>query len=172
MAPNPPFGALFTYFLNDDYLSAKEVRIKADRAANDAGEDAPFWGFDSLLDEETSDNPAIIFTVRDAGGEIVRRIEGPVTKGINRVAWDLRYPETSAWKREETYSWQSYSGPLVAPGDYTVTMSKRINAEETAWCPTTTCRIPRHQESGSARCLPASKSPIRRPHARIPIRME
>jgi len=30
--------------------------------------------------------------VTDANGHVVRRLTGPITAGVQRVAWDLRYP--------------------------------------------------------------------------------
>ena len=32
----------------------------------------------------------MLLTVRDAGGAVVRRLTGPATAGLHRVAWDLR----------------------------------------------------------------------------------
>jgi photosystem II stability/assembly factor-like uncharacterized protein len=147
VAPNPPFGAVFTYYLNEGYKSAGEARREADRKANKAGEDAPYPGFDVLNAEETEDKPAIILTVRNAQGELVRRVEGPVKPGFHRVAWDLRYPESSPWKPEaEGRVWMEFPGPLVNPGTFSVSLSKRIDGVETELAPATSFEvIPMHE---------------------------
>jgi photosystem II stability/assembly factor-like uncharacterized protein len=127
IAPNPEFGALFTYYLKDGFKSAREQRIERERKANAAGEDAPFQGFDSLLEEAAEDAPALLFTVRDSDGELVRIIEAPATAGFNRVAWDLRYADSAPWSPGGGGSYIPIPGPLAAPGSYTVSMSKRID---------------------------------------------
>jgi hypothetical protein len=72
----------------------------------------------------------VIFTVTDAQGNVVRRVEGSTKKGIHRVAWDLRYPSsrpTSLEKDETPRFEQASKGPLVVPGTYTVSMSKVVD---------------------------------------------
>jgi hypothetical protein len=69
--------------------------------------------------------------VTDANGDIVRHIEGPVTTGFHRVAWDLRYPNVSPWVPEEKREVSRYGpvGVLAEPGNYTVTMSRRVDGK-------------------------------------------
>lgn len=129
VAPNPEFGALFTYYLKEDLKSAKEQRIETERKANAAGEDAPFKGFDSLLAEAAQDTPAILFTVRDANDEMVRVIETPGKAGFNRIAWDLRYADSAPWSPGGGGSYIPIPGPLATPGNYTVTMGKRVDGQ-------------------------------------------
>jgi hypothetical protein len=132
VAPNPPFGAVFAYYLAEGYPTTREAREKADRKANEAGNDARFPGFDRLLTEAAEDEPVVLFEVRDSEGALVRRIAGPTEPGFHRVAWNLRYPETSPWTEEQGDQWLRIPGPLAPPGNYTVTMSKRIDGVETA----------------------------------------
>ncbi|MBT7399983.1 MAG: glycosyl hydrolase, partial [Bacteroidetes Order II. Incertae sedis bacterium] len=75
--------------------------------------------------ERSEADPVVILTVRDSEGNTVRRIEGPVTKGFHRVSWDLRYPSPQAVTSADASS--TASGMLAQPGQYTVTMSKRID---------------------------------------------
>ena len=135
VAPNPPFGAVFTYYLRDGYLSATEERKEAEEAAIEAGESVGFPGWDALEAERRSAEPAIVFVVTDASGAIVRRIVGPASKGFHRVAWDLKYPSFATVSTESTGSGDtgsgdteaSDSGLLAAPGTYTVRMAKRLD---------------------------------------------
>jgi hypothetical protein len=119
VAPNPPFGAVFTYYLSEDIRTAKEQRRESEKALEKSGGDTPYPGWEDLRKEEIEESPAIVLTVRDASGEIVRRIEGPIKAGFHRVAWDLRYPVSSPWTPEPAgESYIDIPGPLAAPGTY------------------------------------------------------
>ena len=129
IAPNPPFGAVITYYLRDSLKTLREERLEKERAAAAAGKDVPFPGWDRLREEERQERPAVVLTVRDEEGRVVRRIEGPATSGIHRVAWDLRYPSVNPVELEERRlaPWSDPpSGPLVAPGRFTVSLAKRV----------------------------------------------
>lgn len=56
----------------------------------------PFPGWEQVEAERLQADPVVLLTVRDADGNIVRRLEGPVTKCFHRVAWDLRMPAPNA----------------------------------------------------------------------------
>ncbi|MEO0576086.1 MAG: glycosyl hydrolase [Pseudomonadota bacterium] len=129
-APNPPFGANFTYYLADDLRSRADVRTESEKAANEAGEDTPFPGFDAITVELEETDPAIWLTVRDSDGNVVRRINGPAKKGFHRVNWDLRYPRTSVVAIDDDAE-EEPSGFLAAPGEYTVSLSKRVRGQTT-----------------------------------------
>jgi len=130
MAENPAFGSVFTYYLKDGYKTKKEQRQESEKENTKLNKENTFSGWDAL-DLEISD-PAdkIWFTIKNTSGEVVRRISGPVKKGFHRVAWDLRYPapNTIALNPRPRGEWDSApKGSLVAPGNYTVTMSKEID---------------------------------------------
>jgi photosystem II stability/assembly factor-like uncharacterized protein len=132
VAPNPPFGAVFTYYLGDGLQTAAERRSEAEKRLQGEAEDTPYPGWAALRQEEIEESPAILLTVTDAAGQVVRKIEGPVTPGFHRVAWDLRYPLSSPWTPEPpTDNYLEIPGPLAAPGRYTVSLAKRINGELT-----------------------------------------
>jgi photosystem II stability/assembly factor-like uncharacterized protein len=127
VAENPPFGAVFTYYLNEGYKSSGDARKEAEAKANKDGQDAPFPGFAVLNEEAAEDAPAIVFEIRNVAGELVRMFEGPDKPGFHRVAWDLRYPDSRPWVENRTESYQPSPGPLAPPGQYQVSMSKRID---------------------------------------------
>jgi photosystem II stability/assembly factor-like uncharacterized protein len=127
-APNPPFGVVFTYYLADEIRSLKEQRLKREKPLAQAGEDTPFPGWEAVTAEALEDAPAIVLTVRDAAGNTVRHIEGPVQAGFQRVAWDLRYPDSGPWKAvEDPDPWSPPTGVLAAPGIYTVSLGRRVD---------------------------------------------
>jgi photosystem II stability/assembly factor-like uncharacterized protein len=133
-APNPPFGAVFTYYLKESLKSGAEARRDEEKALEKAGKSIPFPGWDKLRQEEAEDKPEIMLTVRDEAGQVVRRISGPAGQGIHRVAWDLRYPPVEPTKLEDAQreAWEGPpQGPLVVPGSFTVSVSKREGGVET-----------------------------------------
>ncbi len=130
VAPNPPFGAVFTYYLGEDVLSREASRRKAEKAIEETGGDTPFPGWDAVLAEAEEEDPAVVLTVTDSEGRIVRHVEGPATAGFHRVAWDLRYPVLDPWKREEAGpTYIPNQGVLAAPGRYTVTLGIRRDGQ-------------------------------------------
>ena len=134
MADNPPFGSVFTYYLKDGYKTRKEQRQESEKDGSKTKASVEFPGWDALDQEINDPTDKIWFTIKNASGEVVRRISGPVKKGFHRVAWDLRYPapNTIALNPRPRGEWDSApSGYLVAPGTYTVSMSKEIDGVET-----------------------------------------
>jgi photosystem II stability/assembly factor-like uncharacterized protein len=123
-APNPPFGAVFTYYLDDVPPTARAARRDRERALRDAGADVPFPGWDALRAEIGERGPQVLLIVRDAEGQAVRWIEGPAEAGLHRASWDLRRPLPDPvdlvvpdfvppWGGEPR-------GPLAPPGTYSV----------------------------------------------------
>ena len=129
VADNPPFGAVITYYLPKDIQTAKEQRREREKTIEKQGGNTPYPGWDALRAEQIEEEPAVVLTIRDSNGEIVRKLEGPAKAGFHRVAWDLRYPESSPWTEKSQDNYIVFSGPLATPGDYTVSLSTRINGE-------------------------------------------
>ncbi len=124
-APNPPFGALFTYWLKDGLKTRAELRREREKAAEEKGQTPPKPSWDELRAEDREEEPAVVLTVRDANGAVVRRLTGPRSKGFHRVAWDLRFPPSTpvSLKKKERAPWdEPDAGPLVEPGSYSVTL--------------------------------------------------
>ncbi len=129
-APNPPFGAVFTYHLADGLKTRRERRIEAEKAADEAGETLPYPSQAELRAEDEEREPQIVLTVRDADGAVVQRITGRRSRGIHRVAWDLRYPSTRPVDPDPgpPAPWETpRMGPLALPGTYTVTLAKEVD---------------------------------------------
>ena len=130
VAPNPPFGAVFTYYLRDEIKTKKAARREQEKEIEKKGGDVFYPPWDALRAEAREEDPAVILTVTDPDGNVVRRVTGPVSAGFHRVAWDLRYPAanpTSLAKPGELAPWdRAPAGPLAAPGDYQVSLAKRV----------------------------------------------
>ena len=63
--------------------------------------------------------------VLDAGGRVVRELDGPDRQGYNRVAWDLRYPLTFEAGSQDEGWFGPPKGTPVLPGEYRVKLSAR-----------------------------------------------
>lgn len=130
-APNPPFGAVFTYYLGEELKTKRKARQEADQKLARDGGDTPYPSWAALRAEDREEPPAVLLTVSDEDGAVVRRLAGPVTSGFHRVAWDLRYapfspvqPPPSGPVDENPFA-SPPAGPLATPGTYTVSMALR-----------------------------------------------
>jgi hypothetical protein len=130
-APNPPAGAVFTYYLRTDIKTARRQRLAREKTAAKSGGDVFYPSWDSLAAEDREEDPAIVLTVTTRDGAVVRRITGPTEAGFTRVAWDLRYPNAQPVSLRKPDEVSPFSdppvGPLAAPGTYYVSMAKRVN---------------------------------------------
>jgi photosystem II stability/assembly factor-like uncharacterized protein len=130
-ADNPPYGAVFTYSLKEQLKTLKQKRVDAEKAAEKAGQPIRYPTADELRAEAAEEAPAILLTISDESGKPVRTITGPTSRGLSRVAWDLRHPahQLAAARPpadEEQLFGGGPSGPYVVPGKYSVTLSQRV----------------------------------------------
>jgi photosystem II stability/assembly factor-like uncharacterized protein len=133
-ADNPPFGATFTYYLKDDLKTKKQARRDAEKDPDK--KEVPYPTRDQLRDEAEEEALAVLLTVTDASGRVIRTLTGPVTKGIHRVAWDLRDPSATLPRPrpaelDDDLFYSPPAGPLVMPGTYKVSLAKRVDGKVT-----------------------------------------
>jgi hypothetical protein len=132
-AENPPQGAVVAFHLKEDLLTKQKARNKREDELEKAGKPVPYPTPAELAAEAREEAPAYFLVVRDASGEVVRRIDAPSTKGIHRVAWDLTYPPADpvALKGPDHPNVYTYfpQGAMAAPGTYTVTLEKRVDGK-------------------------------------------
>src|SRR5262249_14377252 len=89
-AANPPVGVDITYNLANGYTTKRSERQRRERAAIARGETPPYPTPEVLRAEAEEEAPAIVLSIADASGKVVRRMEEPATRGLHRVTWDLR----------------------------------------------------------------------------------
>ncbi len=134
-APNPPFGAIFTYYLHEAYDTRRDRRREEEKEIAEEGGDVFYPEWEELRAEDRELDPSVVLTVTDQAGNVVRRLTGPTGKGFHRVAWDLRLPASSPTRLTPFPSWNPFSsapsGPMVAPGTFTVSIAKWIDGEMT-----------------------------------------
>ncbi|MEE8278977.1 MAG: glycosyl hydrolase [Thermoanaerobaculia bacterium] len=132
-APNPPFGAVFTYYLKEELKTGKELRREQDKKLREQGEDVPFPGWETLHEEKLEHEPGVVLTVTDLDGNVVRRIAGPAEAGFHRVSWDLRYPPSEPVEIEppkDRPPWdEPPEGPMAVPGRYRVALAALEGSE-------------------------------------------
>jgi photosystem II stability/assembly factor-like uncharacterized protein len=131
-APNPPFGATLTYYLKERLKTKKELRQEAEKEAEKKGITLPYPTPEQLRAEDEEEPPAIILTVTDASGNVVRRLAGANAPGMQRMTWDLRWPAPMLQTQRRGGGGEGGpSGPLVMPGTYKAFVAKRVNGVTT-----------------------------------------
>jgi photosystem II stability/assembly factor-like uncharacterized protein len=133
MRENPPVAATFTYWLRDGLKTRKELRQASEKEAWQEGKDLSYPSWEDLKREDRENDPKIVLTVRDGEGQVVRRLTGPMGKGLHRVHWDFRYPSPEAVDLNPpawTSPWGgSNDGPVAMPGTYTVEVAKVVDGQ-------------------------------------------
>lgn len=132
LAANPPFGATFLYYQKEGLKTLKEQRKEAEKKTEADGGTLKYPTWDALRSEAAEDKPAVIATVKDATGQVIRRLTGPVGGGFQSIQWDLRYPAPDAISLNppevDVFSTPP-RGPMVAPGRYTVSFQTVVNGQ-------------------------------------------
>jgi photosystem II stability/assembly factor-like uncharacterized protein len=150
-ADNPPYGAVFTYYLKDKFKTKKEIRQDQEKKAQPSKEGAAdnknkgeaekgsapavsYPTMDQLRAEAEEQPPVVYLVVTDASGTPVRRVEATNEAGINRASWDLRYPPSevhtpSPQEADFGEFFQPPTGPLVMPGEYSVSLESRVDGK-------------------------------------------
>ena len=103
-APNPPAGALITYVLPEKMAPDEAVRTEGSEAKK--AEKKP---------------ERVKLEILDGAGKVIRTVKKlGLEKGLNRVAWDLRYDPP--FSRKETEEASEFGpppgGPYALPGTY------------------------------------------------------
>lgn len=141
-SPNPQFGATISYHVPAGLADRLRTTRAARRAAEElldavptddsdaAGSptsgprDIPFPGWDTLREERLEHDPVVRLLVRDAGGDVVRALAAPTTKGLHRLTWDLRRAPHDPVSLETPAFVEPWVddpvGPLCGPGRYQV----------------------------------------------------
>jgi photosystem II stability/assembly factor-like uncharacterized protein len=135
---NPAFGATFTYYFNDSLKTKKELRHEIEEKLFKEKKPIPQPAVEELRAEESEEPPYLLFTIYDEDGNEVRKLTTKPGKGINRITWDLRYPEINTVRiTDQKYNplSESESYMLAIPGKYTVSLSKSLNGETTLLVP-------------------------------------
>ena len=119
-AENPPFGAVFTYYLRDGFKSMEDERKERERAVGQ-DQNVPFPGWEALEQEMREQGPTVQIVVRDRTGVVVNRVSGPGSAGFHRVNWELDYSSKDIVDLGDT---GTGNGFRALPGSYTASLVK------------------------------------------------
>lgn len=131
-APNPDFGATFTYYIGKDYKTIGDLRKESEKKLKKEKQNIPFPGWDALEEERKQEKPILWFTIKDLDGNVINKISAPATKGVNRVSWDLTMASMNAIdvnRMRARSGDEGRGGFMVAPGKYTVTLSEQVDGK-------------------------------------------
>ena len=132
-ADNPPYGAVFNYYLSDADKRMVDSRKENEKKLKKAKKDIPFPGWDALEDEKNQAKPTAILVVKNADNKLVDRVNGPLKKGFQQVSWDLTQSMQTAitTAKEQEGRRRSRRAIMVDPGNYTVTLYKSVDGAVT-----------------------------------------
>ncbi len=153
IADNPPYGAVFTYYLSENYPTKKSERKKTEKKLEKENKDIPFPGWDELDAELTEQNPVVFLTILDSDNNLVRRIKAKSGKGLHRMAWDLRYSRVGAITMsypDVNEEFKTRGGLQAAPGEYHAYLSKVINGNIEAISDTISFNIKKMEDASIA----------------------
>jgi hypothetical protein len=130
--PNPPLGAVFTYYLKDSIQTLREKRQKKEKEAFDKGQPVEYPTYEEMRAEEEEESPFLGFTILDEEDNVVRKLRDSARAGLHRIVWDLRYPDVSPTNmRDASPTSSGDSSTLALPGKYKVFLAKNVNGVET-----------------------------------------
>ncbi len=128
-ADNPPHGAVLRYYLAEGVQTRRDARLAREAEVRDEGGDNPYPDWDTLRNEDREEDPTAILTISDSEGRVVRRLKGPVGKGLHQVSWDLRHAAPDPVDLSPPASFAPWmgppEGPLAVPGAYTANLAIR-----------------------------------------------
>ncbi|MDI6845080.1 MAG: hypothetical protein QME28_02975 [Candidatus Saccharicenans sp.] len=130
LAPNKPMGLAITYYLIPSEKKAEQTEPESEEIARMRERMAQFArqaGMDLAALRQMAGRTRVQITISDARGRVVRQLNGPEEKGINRVYWDFREMEPAAAAEMmaaaasgRAAAFYGRGGLTVLPGKYTV----------------------------------------------------
>ena len=132
MGKNPPYGAIFTYYLKETPKTQKQIRKEIEKKQFEKGEKIKVLSLKEQKEEENEEKPQLIFKIYDDQNQLVRIIRTSPSKGINRISWNLRNNSPRPINiKDDKFNPLSKSGDgyLVLPGTYHVGMSLSVKGQ-------------------------------------------
>ncbi len=124
-AKNPPFGAIFTYYLKKAPLSTTEARRKKEKELFKKGDKINQATWEALRNETLEEPSYLLFTITDENGQVVNKITSKPQEGIHRINWNLKYDSPFPVKKElkefDPFKNDQFGIPVL-PGTYYVQM--------------------------------------------------
>ncbi len=126
---------LIDYYYSEKESSLRDQRRKKDKEDATDKNDNPYPSYDELLAEDREMGAKLIFSISDADGNVIRKIQKGAKKGIQRLKWGMRYASKDPINLSKPSFYNPFAGSsegtLVEPGQYSVSMSRIYNGETT-----------------------------------------
>ena len=74
----------------------KGSRVKKEKEMIKKGQQIPKIDWDNLEKESREEGTKLYIVIKDLEGNIINKINAPKSKGLNRVAWNLRHSSSSS----------------------------------------------------------------------------
>ncbi len=130
VAPNPEFGATFTFYLKDVPKLKKDIRREMEKKLFEESKPIPQPSLAELEEENKEIAPYLLVTIRDSQGSIIRTFTQRPSKGIQRFTWDLSYENTRPQTTNRFNPLARDRGSIyVLPGIYSVEIAMVHNGE-------------------------------------------
>ena len=126
-AKNPAIGATFTYYLKDAIQTKAEKRRKAEAEKIKKGEDVFYPTLDELHAEAKEEKPYLIFSIADASGAEIARVNTGVKTGLQRLVWDGRLSVKSSVSEKAAPITKADAANFAVPGKYSFTIYKSVD---------------------------------------------
>jgi photosystem II stability/assembly factor-like uncharacterized protein len=124
-APNPDFGAVFTYYIKEIPKTLNQLRKEKEKDLFKEGKPIYQPTDEEIRTEQNEKNPYLVFIIKDEDGNIVRKLTKEASKGISRLSWNLEYYDPSPVIDKDKFNptAEVHSSTLALPGKYYVSMA-------------------------------------------------
>jgi len=122
-AKNPKQGVNFSYYLADEYKSAKEKRKEQEKELTENKKDITYPTYDEIRNEANEEKPSLMIQIFDTNSNEIKRIIKPYSKGYQTTNWNGRIASLKIASKNANTN----DGPWVIPGKYFVSLSKIHN---------------------------------------------
>ncbi len=135
-APNPPPGAILTYYLKEEIEKPKKGKPDDNGDKSDNGHTGKPMEEASAENGSSAEESPLKIEILDASGAVIRTLDAkklPTKAGLNRTAWDLSMDPPEARRPPDPAVVEFRGGPRgprVLPGTYTARMTLDEESQE------------------------------------------
>ncbi len=122
IAKNPPVGAVFNFYLNEEYKSIKDKRKEIEKEKIKSNQPVYYPSKDSIRLEDIEEGPLVFLVITDEQNNEIRKIKIDHKKGMQQALWDGRYELSSPINFNvpdlDNPYYEADKGPAAVPGKY------------------------------------------------------
>ena len=120
MAPNPPNGVVFRYYIKEAPVSVKASRQKKEKEILKEDGDVSYPALEDLHAEDREENAYLLFVIKNKDGKEISRFTKAVGSGVQQVVWDAKYSSKNNISTKGEPLTKSWSANLAPAGTYAV----------------------------------------------------